>query len=258
MKRYICTLAASLCVSFPIAEAKQKIQYVGSSTVGQFMAAAVEVYDASAFSINTKAESGGGETAIAGGFADLGGVARDVKPEILSQGVRKFLIGHDAIGVWVHVDNPVNSLTKAQLKDIFTGKITNWKQVSGEDRSINVYVVNPQSATRKVFKTTILGTEEYSGKHISTIRPDSAVLEKVASDAGGIGQLSFAFGGNNGKVRKIAIGDQEATVNNPDYPIARPLYLITKGEPKPAVQEFIDWTLSDAGQNVVKRFFLGR
>lgn len=59
-------------------------------------------------------------------------------------------------------------------------------------------------------------------------------------------------------MKKIAIAGQEATLDNPKYPIARPLYLITNGEPQPVVQHFSDWALSDAGQNAVKRFFLRR
>ncbi len=258
MKKFMLVLLVSSSTWLSATEAKQTITYVGSSTVGKFMHAAVEVYDQSSLSINTKPESGGGETAVAGGHADLGGVAREVKPDIVNSGVEKYLVGYDAIGVWVNAENPVNSLTKAQLADIFTGKVTNWRDVGGEDRTINVYIVNPQSATRSVFKKIILGEKDYGGKNIRTVRPDTAVLEKTAADRGTIGQLSFALGSNIDGCKKIAIGDQEASVHNPEYPITRPLYLITKGEAQGHVKQFIDWAVSDTGQAVVKRFFVGR
>ncbi len=133
------------------------IEYVGSSTVGKFMHEASAVYTDAEFSINTGPESGGGEKAIATEMADLGGVAREVKPAILKHGVEKFLIGKDAIGVWVNKSNPVTSLSKVQLKGIFSGSIANWKEVGGQDAPIVVYIVNKNSATRKVFAKTILG-----------------------------------------------------------------------------------------------------
>ncbi len=234
-----------------------EISYVGSSTVGKFMQAAVDEYKASSFKINTKPESGGGENATAAGKTDLGGVAREVKPEILAKNVEKFLIGRDAIAILVNASNPVSELSMAQLKGIFTGKITNWNEVGGNDLAINVYIVNPQSATRKVFAKTVLGGAPYSGDRLQTIRPDPAVADKVAADKGAIGQLSFALVGDQSELKRLRPDGQEASVNNPAYPITRPLYLITKGAPSGEVKDFIDWTLSGAGQAVVKRYFVG-
>lgn len=255
----ISVFLLSFCL--PMASlAKEQIVYIGSSTVGKFMYEATKAYDKVDFKINTKPESGGGENATAMGKADIGGVAREVKPKILSQGVEKVLIGKDAIGVWVNKDNTVSSLTIEQLRGIFTGKITNWKEVGGQDVEINIYVVNPQSATRKVFAAKVLGGARYNGK-ISTIRPDLAIIDKIAMDANGIGQLSFALGAGHPKesdVKKIDIGSEKATVDNASYPITRPLYLITKGTPEGEVKQFIDWTLSVNGQDVVKKYFVGR
>jgi len=235
------------------------VEYVGSSTVGKFMHEAAKVYTNVNFSINTGPESGGGEKAIATDLADLGGVAREVKPAILDKGIEKFLIGKDAIGVWVNRANPVTSLTKDQLKGIFTGKIGNWKEVGGRDAPIVVYIVNKNSATRKVFAKTILGGEKYGSA--TTVRPDPAIIEKVGADSNGIGQLSFALGAGHpdeGKVKKVDVGSEKASVDNPSYPITRPLYLITNGAPEGEVKDFIDWSLSDEGQAVVKIYFVGK
>ncbi len=251
----ICVLSGLLLTG---AVCAADISYVGSSTVGKFMHAAVGKYSGATFAINTKPESGGGENATAAGKADVGGVARDVKPAILKKGVKQFLIGRDAIAVLVNSKNPVDTLSSAQLKDIFTGKISNWKEVGGEDMTINVYIVNPQSATRKVFGKVVLGGAAYAGDHLKTIRPDPKVADRVASDKGAIGHLSFALVGDNAGVKRIKPDGQDASVNNPSYPITRPLYLITKGDPAGKVKDFIDWALSDAGQSVVKQFFVGR
>ena len=178
------------------AEAKDKILYVGSSTVGVFMKNAATVYSDADFEINTAPESGGGEVATVMGRCDIGGVAREVKPKILNQGVKKFLIGKDAIGVWVNINNPVSVLSFEQLVGIFTGQITNWKEVGGKNFPISIYITNPQSATKKVFQKTVLKEKAYKGR-IKTIRPDPAILDQVSDDEAGIGQLSFALGVNH-------------------------------------------------------------
>ncbi len=257
--KIISCLTAIILVAFVGSVQAETIKYVGSSTVGKFIHEAAAVYGQATFDINTKAESGGGENATAAGMTDLGGVAREVKPDILAKGVTKFLIGHDAIGVWVNSDNPVQSLTKDQLKGVFTGAISNWSEVGGADAAINVYIVNPQSATRKVFQAKILGESDYGGK-VSTIRPDPNVLDELAKDQFGIGQLSFALGAGHqasSKVKMVKVGDEEPNVANSTYPITRPLYLIAKGDPNAQVQAFIDWALSDAGQAVVMKYFVG-
>ncbi len=259
MKHLKLTITALLLLSL-LTFAQSKISYVGSSTVGKFMHEAQKVYTAATFTINTKPESGGGETAISVGKADLGGVARDVKPAIIQKGVKAYLIGKDAIGVWVNKTNAVSNLSKEQLKKIFTGKITNWKEVGGSDATINVYIVSAQSATKKVFQKVILGGAGYKGKTIKTIRPDAKIIDEIAKDKNGIGQLSFALGKGHpsgSKVKKVSVDGQAPTVNNPSYPITRPLHLITKGAAKGAVKDFIDWALSTDGQKVVKNNFIG-
>ncbi len=256
---------SSLCIVFitalfitvPSLILAGEITYVGSSTVGEFMKDAARVYNKSTFKIDTAPESDGGENATAAGKTDIGGVAREVKPEILAKGVKEVLIGKDAIGVLVNPANSVSDLSFDKLKGIFTGKITNWKDVGGPDLPITVYIVNPQSATRKVFAKIVLGGEDYSGKNIETVRPDSAILDKVANDKGGIGQLSLAIVGGNKTVTKIRVQGQYPAVNNPSYPISRPLYLITKGDTKGEVKEFIDWAVSTEGQAIVKEKFIG-
>lgn len=256
----VAGIAFSLCLIPMSAFAKENITYVGSSTVGKFIHEASKVYTDTDFKIDTKPESGGGENATAAGKTDIGGVARDVKPEILSKGVQKYLIGKDAIGSWVNSGNPVKDLTMEQLKGIFTGTIINWKEVGGNDLPITIYIVNPQSATRKVFSKIVLSGEKYGG-NVQTIRPDTMIIDKIAADPSGIGQLSFALGNAHGQAnaaRKINIDGEVASVDNPNYQVTRPLYLITKGEPAGKVKAFIDWALSDAGQAIVKTSFVGK
>ena len=231
------------------------IDYVGSSTVGKYITDASKVYKDASFKIDTKPESGGGEKCAAMQSCDIGGVARDVKPQYMDKGVVTTLIGKDAIAAIVNVNNPVKGLSKAQLKGIFTGKIKNWSEVGGADMPIKAYIVKQGSATRKVFKKAILGDADYSGPKVMT--PDAKIVTMVSKEKGAIGQISFAFIGGKDKIRPLNVDGQEASVNNASYPITRPLHIATNGAPKGDVKKFLDWTLSSEGQKIIKGRFVG-
>lgn len=251
--RKIILIATFVLIGFTQTFAGE-IKYVGSSTIGKFVQDASSVYTKSTFSINTIPESDGGERVGIIGGADIGGVARDVKDSVIEAGGKVFLIGRDAIAVIVHNSNPVKSLTSAQLKGIFTGKIKNWKEVGGKDKPINPLITDKDSATHKIFWKIILGGEEYRAQ---IIRPDARIVTEVMTDEGAIGQISFAFLNGTKGIRPLTVDGHEPSVNNPSYSINRPLYLVTKGSPVGEVKEFIDWVLSPEGQKLVKKRFVG-
>lgn len=247
--------AIVLTVALPVASVAGTIKYEGSSTVGKFISDASKVYSASKFKINTASESSGGEKCAARGVCAIGGVARDVNPKFLKQGVNATLIGKDAIAAIVNSSNPVSDLSAAQLKDIFTGKISNWSRVGGPDLPITAYIVKKGSATRKVFRKVVMQGADYSGAKVMT--PDAKIVTTVARQPGAIGQISFAFIKGVDGIKSLNVGGQVASVENANYPITRPLYLTTKGAPSGETAKFIDWTLSEKGQAVVKQRFVG-
>ncbi len=232
-----------------------EIKYEGSSTVGKFITDASQVYSDASFKITTASESSGGEKCAARGSCDIGGVARDVGQTFVDKGVQVTLIGKDAIAAIVNADNPVTELSSAQLKGIFTGKIKNWSEVGGADQAISAYIVKKGSATRKVFGKTVLQGDDYAGAKVIT--PDAKIVPTVARDTGAIGQISFAFLSDAKGVKHLNVDGQQATVENSNYPITRPLHLTTKGAPKGDAAAFIDWTLSPAGQAIIKQRFVG-
>lgn len=243
---------ASLCHSTAFAEV---LRYEGSSTVGKFVRDASGIYDKAQFKIDTVSESAGGEKCAVRGKCDLGGVARTVGSDYLAQGVQATLIGKDAIAAIVHESNPVKALSRAELSDIFTGKITNWSALGGPNLPIQALIVKKGSATRKVFRKVVLGDADYQGTTVIT--PDGKIVGTVARTPGAIGQISFAFLKGVRGVHALDIDGQQASVENPNYPVTRPLYLTTKGEPSGAAEAFIKWTLSAEGQSVVKQRFVG-
>lgn len=231
------------------------LNYEGSSTVGKFITDAAKHYTDIEFNINTISESAGGEQCALRRRCDMGGVAREVKKRYLEAGLNPTLVGRDAIAVLVNENNPISELSKQQLKDIFTGKITNWSEVGGQNMSIKTYVVKAASATRHVFAATILDGARYN--NVKTITPDAKIASLVAKQAGAIGQLSFAFIKGKKGIKALSIEGQKATVHNSQYPITRPLYIVTKGEPNTKIKAFLDWALSEQGQTVVKQRFVG-
>ncbi len=251
LNKIIATIALTFFCS--AAAVGGTIKYEGSSTVGKFITDAKAVYTASSFKIHTKTESGGGEKCIVAGKCDIGGVARDVKKAVLDNGVIATTIGKDAIAAIINPSNPVSDLSLAQLNDIFTGKIKNWKDVGGPDLPIEVFITGGNSATNKVFKKVVLHGADYKAK---VVKPDAKIVNLVAKKKGAIGQISFAFITGNTKVKAVNPDGQVASTSNPDYPITRPLNIVTKGAPQGEAKSFIDWALSPEGQTVVKKRFV--
>lgn len=247
-------LLAILCV--PTLAMAGNLRYEGSSTVGKIIDDAKAVYKNSTFSVDVVSESSGGEQCALRKNCDLGGVARDVEPKILEQNVVATLIGKDAIAAIVHKDNPIKELSSEQLKGIFTGKVTNWSQVGGNDLPIQPYMVKAASATREVFAKHVLKGDNY-GDVVKVATPDATMVTTVGRELGAIGQISFSFFSEFSNVRAMSVDGQEPSVNNPNYPISRDLNLATNGQPAGDSKAFIDWLLTPDGQAVVKKRFVG-
>jgi len=232
------------------------LRYEGSSTIGKIIDDAKATYKNSTFSVDVVSESSGGEQCALRKACDLGGVAREVEPKILAQGVVSTLIAKDAIAAIVHKDNPINGLNTEQLRGIFTGKITNWSQVGGTDLPIQPYMVKAASATRDVFAKHVLNGENY-GENMKVATPDATMVTTVAKEVGAIGQISFSFFSDFSNVRPLIIDEQQPSVNNPNYSINRPLFMVTNGSPSGEAKAFLDWLLSHEGQAIVKKRFVG-
>jgi len=150
-------------------------------------------------------------------------------------------ISRDAIVVIVNKENSVTSLTKAQLKDLNTGKVKNWKEVGGTDLPVKVISSHAGSATRAVFQKHIMDGAEYAAG-FAEIRTTKEEINAVSNEKGGIGAVSEAFfAANAGKAK---------TVKAPQ--IVRPLALITVGQPTPAVQKVIDYFKSPEGKKNIQ------
>ncbi len=233
----------------------ERVHYVGSSTVAVFLRDAEPVYGGLEFEIDTLPESVGGERAIVEGRTDLAGVAFEPRAAVLGSEISATLVGHDAIAVIVNADLPIAALSFSQLRAVFTGEVSNWSELGGPDLELVPFIVGSESATNQIFRRASLGEREY-GERCREIRPDSDIIDAVASTAGGIGQISFSFlQDGSGGVHAIAVEGERPSVTNLSYPIGRPLYLMHR-KGRPALERFVAWTQSDAGQQVVMRHFV--
>lgn len=251
------------------------LQVKGSDTIGgklgqdfahAFMARHPEV--------DVKWEALGSGTAFVGlldGSAQLGAASRGVKESEVAEArqrgieLREFVIGYDGIAVVVHPENPVSELTVAQLSDLFTGKLRNWREVGGPDLPVHIISRPSYSGTFSFFRDKVLrrgndkGPEDYApGTEI--IEENGAILEKVAREPGaisyvGIGWVTPAVRtlGVAPKAGQPAVHASVATVRTGTYPIYRPLLMYSRGEPHGPARELMAFILSSDGQKVVAK-----
>jgi phosphate transport system substrate-binding protein len=194
-----------------------------------------------------------GVTSVKNGTVDIGAASREIKDEELP--IVKHLLAKDGIAIVVKPGNPVTALTKAQVRDIFGGVITNWKDVGGPDHAIDVVVREAGSGTRTAFEEMVMAKPEPAVAIVSTAlqqNSNGGVKQVVGGDSYAIGFISFGY--VDSTVKALSIDGIEATAENAKsgtYPIVRPLYFLTKEEPTGLVKDFIDFCLSDAGQAIV-------
>ncbi len=203
-----------------------------------------------------------GVTAAADGTADIGNISREPKKEELEANpdFQVFTVAKDGIAIVVNPKVKLDNLTKEQVRDIFSGKITNFKEVGGPDAPITVVSREEGSGTRTAFQELVMQYKDASGNKAEDPIVASAILQNsngavrttVAETPNSIAFLSFGYLDNS--IATVNIEGIQATVDNVlngTYPISRPLNMITKGDPKPLAKAFIDFLLSDAGQAIV-------
>jgi len=236
------------------------IRYLGSPILNPFIRGAAKVYKDASFEIITKPDADELFTMNILKSTDILGVADNINPKLILSGAKKYFIGKDIIGIWINKANPIFNLSFHQLQEIYTGRITRWNELGSYDQPIHIYIVQPGSSIRKAFKKIILEDFDYYESNLKIVKPASSVLKKIGSDPGGIGFLSFSAAvghKSQSAVRTILVNGQKASNQNFNYPVTRPLYLVTLADPWGKEKKFIDWVLSGQGQKIVEKFFIG-
>ncbi|HNZ07870.1 MAG TPA: PstS family phosphate ABC transporter substrate-binding protein [Candidatus Cloacimonadota bacterium] len=264
MRKYIIILL-TLVLSFAalsLAAKGKQITCSGSTTVLPIAQAAAEAYMDTHPDLNISVRGGGsgvGVAALQNGTVQIANSSRPIKSKEISackaKGVdpRAYVIANDAIAIVVHKGNAVQNLSIKQIKDIYTGKITNWKQVGGPSLPIVVVSRDVASGTFEVFNEKALGGAKVAAS-AQLLASNNAVVTAVSTTPGAIGYAGLGYITDGVKVVKVEnVTPSETTAKNGTYKLARKLYMYTNGKAKGDVGNFIGWLQSPAGQEIVKQ-----
>lgn len=252
------------------------IQNTGSDTMVNLAQAWAEEYAQVAPAVSVEVSGGGSGTGIAAlinGTVDIANCSRRMEPQELEQAKkntgkepREFMVGYDALAVYVHKQNPLEEITLAQLAEMYGegGKTTKWSQlgVTMPADADGIILVSRQSnsGTYFYFREAVLGKGRDFRLGSRDLHGSKDVVELVSKTPGAIGYSGMGYATSEVKALRIAkkAGDKAyaPTVENAlnhTYPISRPLYMYTLGEPSGAVKAYLDWVHSPAGQEIVVR-----
>jgi phosphate transport system substrate-binding protein len=168
------------------------------------------------------------------------------------------IIAYDALAIIVNPGNPVSKLTRAQLEGIFTGKITNWKQVGGEDLKITPYARESSSGTFDFIKEYVLLNKNYMNS-IMSMPATGAIVQSVSQTKGAIGYVGLAYLNKSVKALHVSfdgknyIEPNEVTAKNKTYPIIRPLFFYYEKSKEKSYLPFVNFVLSAEGQVIVEK-----
>ena len=254
----ICVVAATVISFLSIGcsrPQRQQVTLAGSTAFQPFAEKLAEHYLELNPQVQINVQGGGSavgiQSALSGaaeiGMADL----IEIPPEAKS--LAATTVARDGIAIIVHPGNPVNSLTAEQDRAIFTGRIANWKDVGGPDSPIRVISREEGSGTRRSFDMMVLHGDKLAPGALFQ-NSNGTCREAVASDQNAIGYVSIGL--VNERVKALSYDGVHPTnenVKKGTYPLARPVYFLTKGEPSPLAKAFIDYVLTPEAQGILEK-----
>ena len=269
------TLMVSALLAGATSQARTLIQNKGSDTLVNVAQAWAETYPSVNPDVAVAVSGGGSGTGIAAminGTVDIANASRSMKEkekklaEKNGQNPVEHVVGYDALAVFIHKDNPANKMSYEQLKDIYARgqKVKKWSDmgitVPGCD-SDEIVVVNRQnnSGTYAYFKKEVLGKGSKFRQGTLDMHGSKDVVDLVEKTPCAIGYSGLAYATDHlqtvcisKKTGDDCVSPSVATASDRSYPIARPLFMYTNGEPQGAIKEYLDWIKSDAGQCILK------
>ena len=267
------TLLASSLLTTMAPQARTLIQNKGSDTLVNVAQAWAEAYPAVNPDVAVAVSGGGSGTGIAAminGTVDIANASRKMKSKEMElakkngQSPVEHVVGYDALAVFLHKDNPITSMSLAQLKDIYgrDPKVRKWSDmgitVPGCKDKIVVVSRQNNSGTYAYFKQTVLGKKGKYRQGTLDMHGSKDVVDLVENTPCAIGYSGLAYATDHLKMVCIAtdgadacVSPSVATASDRSYPIARPLFMYTNGEPQGAIKSYMDWIQSDAGQCIL-------
>jgi phosphate transport system substrate-binding protein len=257
---------------------KQSIQNIGSDTMVNLAQAWAEDYGKVAPGVSVEVSGGGsgvGIAALINGTAEIANSSRQIEREEAEKAKKatgkepkEFLVGYDGLAIYVHKDNPLNEISMEDLGDIYRegGKIETWTQLgvakvpgAQNDKIIRVSRQN-NSGTYHYFREVVVGKKADFKQGSLDMNGSKDVVELVGKTPGAIGYSGLGYATPVVKIVKVAKKKGEpsvlpanSTVLDKTYPIARPLFMYTPGEPSENAKKYLDWIMSEQGQKVVEK-----
>jgi phosphate transport system substrate-binding protein len=266
--------ALTACAASPgdAASAGVTIENKGSDTMVNLALAWAEAYQAQHPEVRLSVTGGGSGTGLASlinGTVDIANASRAIKDEerdeARANGIEpvEFVVARDAIAIVVNASNPVNELTLLQLSAIYRGEITNWRAVGGEERPIVLLSRESNSGTHVFFLEHVVRLGQSDNTDLfspdTLLMPSSeGISAEVRQNPNAIGYDGLGYVTDDMKTLAIARADGEpyilptiATASDKSYPIARDLYMYTRGQPTGLVNEYMGWVMGEAAQTIV-------
>jgi len=273
LKKFIYMFMIFIWATYAFAASgKNSIQMKGSDTMvnlGQAWAERYMEQNPNEFIAVTGGGSGTGIAALVSGTCDIAMSSRNIKGKEIALAKQRSIepneikVALDGLAVVVNPRNPISKLTMQQVADIFSGKITNWKELGGEQEKIVILSREVNSGTHVYFKEHVLRKNDPASKEefapsALMLSSSQAIADEVAGNPAAIGY--YGMGYISPKQKAIAIAKDEKSeyitpaienVISGKYPISRPLFLCTNGQSQGLLKKFIDFTLSPEGQEIV-------
>jgi len=268
MKKTLVALGLVVCMMMPALSSAQKVvcKIKGSDTCLPLSQKFAEVYGKKFPGSGISVVGGGSGVGLAALLSNTTDIAQSsrkmkmdekLKMQEAGKKVKEVIIAYDALAVVVNPDNKISQLTREQLESIFTGKVTNWKQVGGQDLKIIVYSRETSSGTYEFFKEHVMNKKNFVSSAL-LMAATGAVVQSVSQTKGAIGYVGIAYLEKDIKALKVSY-DKGKTFVTPNvenamsrkYPITRPLYYYMTGAATAKVTPLLNFILSSEGQKIV-------
>jgi phosphate transport system substrate-binding protein len=253
-----------VAMSAAISVSAQKLVIKGSDTLGaKLVPQLAEEYKAKHPGVSFEIAAEGSTTGIAAiidGTAQIGMSSRRAKSTEVSAATAKgvalkpLIVAHDGIGIVVNANNPLTKLSRRQVEQIFAGDITDWSAVGGKPGKISIYTRNTSSGTYSDFKQLAMSNRDYA-RSSQKMAGNEQIAAEVGKNPNGIGYVGLAYL-NAGGIKALAVDGQlptKETVLKHMYPLARPTFYYTNGEPSGEAAKFVEFTLSEEGRSIIEK-----
>lgn len=269
MKRLLATslLAIFLLVSCSVKNdtyynhtSNSQIKMAGSTTLDPIMNLLIETYKEVNPSLSLSYEALGSSVGIKNletGTVEIAGSSRNLKQSELEAGLIPHAIGFDGLAVIINAKTGIKNLSKVQLKEVFEGKIKNWKEVGGKDLPVIIIKRDEASGTYTSFKELALNGDKYAREGL-VVNSNGDAVSKVANTFGSISYIGMSYIAEIDRSRVNILSIEDISPNrkmilSKKYPLSREVYLVTKKDNnKKTIQNLLDFILSKEGQELVE------